>query len=75
MQSQDFAKLPWEQGMPPEKAASVLGSFLGVPNLEPAAVIDLNVDSTEALLHATTVKGDKNLEKAMFAHADAVTSR
>lgn len=30
--------------MPTEKAAAVLGSYLGVPNLEPAAVLDLDMD-------------------------------
>jgi hypothetical protein len=41
---QDFAKLPWEVDMPADKAAAVLGSYLGVPNLEPAAVLDLDID-------------------------------
>jgi hypothetical protein len=30
--------------MPHDKAAAVLGSYLGVNNLEPAAVLDLDVD-------------------------------
>lgn len=42
--TQDFAKLPWELDMPAEQAAAVLGSYLGVPNIEPAAVLDLDVD-------------------------------
>lgn len=41
---QDFTKLPWELDMPAEKAAAVLGSYLGVQNLEPAAVLDLDVE-------------------------------
>lgn len=41
---QDFAKLPWEVDMPPDKAAAVLGGYLGVPHLEPASVLDLDVD-------------------------------
>ena len=41
---QDFAKLPWELDMPHDKAASVLGSYLGVSSLEPASVLDLDVD-------------------------------
>jgi hypothetical protein len=41
---QDFAKLPWELDMPHDKAAAVLGSYLGVNNLEPAAVLDLDLD-------------------------------
>jgi len=41
---QDFAKLPWELDMPHEKAAAVLGSYLGVNSLEPASVLDLDVD-------------------------------
>jgi hypothetical protein len=41
---QDFAKLPWEVDMPADKAAAVLGSYLGVPDLEPAAVLDLDID-------------------------------
>lgn len=41
---QDFAKLPWELDMPHDKAAAVLGSHLGVHNLEPASVLDLDVE-------------------------------
>lgn len=41
---QDFAKLPWELDMPHDKAAAVLGSYLGVSTLEPASVLDLDVD-------------------------------
>lgn len=41
---QDFAKLPWELDMPHDKAAAVLGSHLGVQNLEPASVLDLDVE-------------------------------
>jgi hypothetical protein len=41
---QDFAKLPWELDMPSEKAAEVLGSYLGVRNLEPGSVLDLDMD-------------------------------
>lgn len=40
---QDFATLPWELDMPHDKAAAILGSYLGVPNLEPASVLDLDV--------------------------------
>lgn len=42
--TQDFTKLPWELDMPADKAAAVLGSYLGVQNLEPAAVLDLDVE-------------------------------
>lgn len=41
---QDFAKLPWELDMPHDKAAAVLGSYLGVQNLEPASVLNLDVE-------------------------------
>jgi hypothetical protein len=47
---QDFAKLPWEVDMPADKAAAVLGSYLGVPHLEPAAVLDLDVDQITGAL-------------------------
>eukprot|EP00878_Enallax_costatus_P016144 GHUV01016933.1.p1 GENE.GHUV01016933.1~~GHUV01016933.1.p1 ORF type:complete len:376 (+),score=98.26 GHUV01016933.1:374-1501(+) len=71
----DFAKLPWEIDMPAEKAAAVLGSYLGVSNLEPAAVLDLGVDQITGILEETTNKGNTTLEKALFSHADAVTNR
>ncbi|WIA39024.1 hypothetical protein OEZ86_005171 [Tetradesmus obliquus] len=71
----DFAKLPWEVDMPADKAAAVLGSYLGVPNLEPAAVLDLDIDQITGILEETTNKGDSALEKALFSHADAVTQR
>jgi hypothetical protein len=61
--------------MPPERAAQVLGAFLGLPALAPAEVVALDVDAAEALLRATTLEGDRELEKALFAHADAVTTR
>jgi hypothetical protein len=47
---QDFAKLPWEVDMPADKAAAVLGSYLGVPHLEPAAVLDLDIDQITGAL-------------------------
>lgn len=71
----DFAKLPWEVSLTAEDAAKVLGTFLGAPNLEPASVLNLDVDQVHAILDATTNKGDKTLEKAMFSHADNVTTR
>jgi hypothetical protein len=36
--------------MPADKAAAVLGSYLGVPSLEPAAVLDLDVDQITGVL-------------------------
>ena len=56
---QDFAKkLPWEADMPPERAASVLGAFFGVPSLRPgdAAALAPRLDraSLSTLLRATT---------------------
>jgi len=69
------AKLPWEVDMPPEKAAKTLGTYLGMPALEPAAVLDLNKDTLTHILEETTIKGNKELEKALFSHADAVTNR
>ena len=41
---QGFAKLPWEVSMSPESAAKKLGSFLGLPDLVPASVLNLDVD-------------------------------
>jgi hypothetical protein len=41
---QGFAKLPWEVSMSPESAAKKLGSFLGLPDLAPASVLNLDVD-------------------------------
>lgn len=71
----DFAKLPWEVAMTAEDAAKTLGIFLGAPNLEPASVLNLDKDQVHAILEATTNKGDKQLEKALFSHADNVTTR
>lgn len=48
---QDFAKLPWQVDMPADKAAAVLGSYLGVTRLEPAAVLDLDIDQITGALH------------------------
>ena len=61
--------------MPPEKAAKTLGTYLGMPSLEPASVLDLNKDTLTHILEETTIKGNKELEKALFSHADAVTNR
>ncbi|WIA39023.1 hypothetical protein OEZ86_005171 [Tetradesmus obliquus] len=58
----DFAKLPWEVDMPADKAAAVLGSYLGVPNLEPAAVLDLDIDQITGILEETTNKGNSQLQ-------------
>uniref|UniRef100_A0A6T8S9D1 Radical SAM core domain-containing protein n=1 Tax=Chlamydomonas leiostraca TaxID=1034604 RepID=A0A6T8S9D1_9CHLO len=71
----DFAKLPWEVSMTPEEAAKVMGSFLGLPNLEPNTVLALDVDQVHAILDATTNKGDKTLEKALFSYADGITTK
>jgi len=71
----DFAKLPWEVSMSKEEAAKVLGSYLGLRDLEPATVLNLDVDQVHGILDATTNKGDTNLEKALFSYADAVTTK
>lgn len=71
----DFAKLPWEVAMTPEQAAKVLGTFLGIPNLEANTVLALTVDQMHAILEATTDKGDKQLEKALFSYADGITTK
>eukprot|EP00775_Hariotina_reticulata_P012306 gene12306-12442_t len=71
----DFAKLPWELDMPAEKAAEVLGGYLGVRHLEPGSVLDLDVDQLTGILEETTNKGNTELEKAIFSHADAVTNK
>jgi biotin synthase len=73
--SQEFAKLPWEVSMTKEQAAKVLGSYLGVPDLPPATVLALTTDQTHGILEATTTKGNKELEKALFSYADSVTNR
>lgn len=59
--------------MPPERAASVLGSFLGLPSLAPASTIDLDRAQITAILEETTLADNKQLSSALFSHADAVT--
>lgn len=71
----DFAKLPWEVAMTAEQSADVLGKYLGVPNLEPASVLQLEKDQIHSILEDTTVRGNKHLEKALFSYADAVTTK
>lgn len=61
--------------MTPEQAAKVLGTFLGIPNLEANTVLALTVDQMHAILEATTDKGDKQLEKALFSYADGITTK
>ncbi|KAG1678881.1 hypothetical protein FOA52_003549 [Chlamydomonas sp. UWO 241] len=68
-------QLPWEVAMTPADAAKHLGSFLGAQAVEPAAVLDLTREQVHAILDATTNKGDAQLDKALFSHADAVTER
>ncbi|GAB4823876.1 hypothetical protein N2152v2_010922 [Parachlorella kessleri] len=68
--------LPWENPISAEEAANVLGTFWGVDNIKPGAVLDLDVDQMEGLLRATTLGGgNKVLDNALFAHAESVTDR
>ena len=54
---QGFAKLPWEVSMSSEDAAKTLGKFLGVPDLQPASVLNLDVQQVRARNHS----GDNSL--------------
>ncbi len=45
---QGFAKLPWEVSKSSEDAAKTLGKFLGVPDLQPASVLNLDVQQVRA---------------------------
>ena len=49
---QGFAKLPWEVSMSSEDAAKTLGKFLGVPDLQPASVLNLDVQQVRARNHS-----------------------
>mmetsp|Transcript_30721 Transcript_30721/g.91052 ORF Transcript_30721/g.91052 Transcript_30721/m.91052 type:complete len:721 (-) Transcript_30721:2123-4285(-) len=68
-------QLPWEVAMTAEDAAKGLGSFLGASDIQPAAVLDLTKEQIHAILDETTNKGNTALEKALYSHADAVTTR
>jgi hypothetical protein len=61
--------------MPAEAAARVLGSHLGIPHLAPATELALDQDALTDLLTETSVKGNTQLEKALFSYADAVTTK
>ena len=53
---QGFAKLPWEVSMSSEDAAKTLGKFLGVPDLQPASVLNLDVQQVREQSAAVTTQ-------------------
>jgi hypothetical protein len=73
--SQDWASLPWDLSMPYEEASKVLGAWAGpsTAGLAPGAVLPLDQAQMTELLAETTLRGNKQLESALFAHADSVT--
>lgn len=69
--------MPWETAMTENEAAERLTSFFGsATSIEPGDVLDLDVDQVEAVLRKTTLHGgDKDLDEALFTHAESVTQR
>ncbi|KXZ55371.1 hypothetical protein GPECTOR_3g5 [Gonium pectorale] len=60
-----------------EESANVLGNFLGMPkgSLIPGDTLDLDLEQILGILEAVWRRGDKMLERALYAHADSVTKR
>lgn len=73
--SQDWASLPWDLSMPYEEAARVLGTWAGpsTASLQPGVILPLDQAAMTELLAETTLRGNKELEAALYAHADSVT--
>ena len=69
--------MPWENAIPEDEAAYRLSSFFGTStSIRPGDILDLDVNQIEALLRATTLHGgSKELDEALFAHAESVTRR
>ncbi|KAG2501618.1 hypothetical protein HYH03_000123 [Edaphochlamys debaryana] len=63
--------------MTPAEGAQKLGEFLGLgPNgLEPATTVELSEEQILGILEAVWRRGDAELEKALYAHANAVTNK
>ncbi|KAI8474409.1 MAG: hypothetical protein J3K34DRAFT_518152 [Monoraphidium minutum] len=71
----DWASLPWDLSMPYDEAARVLGAWAGPSSagLKSGEVLPLDQAAMTELLAETTLRGNKGLEAALFAHADSVT--
>eukprot|EP00123_Amoebidium_parasiticum_P018355 comp24177_c0_seq5/m.44229 comp24177_c0_seq5/g.44229 ORF comp24177_c0_seq5/g.44229 comp24177_c0_seq5/m.44229 type:complete len:649 (-) comp24177_c0_seq5:19-1965(-) len=63
----------YDHGMTKEQAATEFGKFIGIPDLKAGEVVALDDKTLCEVL--TAAPQNKLLEKAMFAHADAVTER
>ncbi|KAG2449994.1 hypothetical protein HYH02_000098 [Chlamydomonas schloesseri] len=60
-----------------EAAAETLGDFLGLGKggLAPGATADLDKEQVLGVLEAVWRRGDLNLERALYSHANAVTNK
>lgn len=72
---QDWASLPWDLSMPYDQAARVLGAWAGpsTAGLKSGEVLPLDTAQMTEILAETTARGNKELEAALYAHADSVT--